>query len=113
MRSVTVANKPLASESLGDGAYRIRLDANRPAKINYTWTVALNDLKFEKGHYRIPLQTTMPVQSYAVKVAIDPNGPWMHFKKETKYAWTSFASVKQEEVKRFFGSCSVGIRAKK
>ena len=112
MMSVTVGNKTLASESLGNGAYRIRLEAHRPAEISYTWTIALNGLKFEKGHYRIHLQTTMPVQSYTLKVAIDPNGPWVQSKDATQHEWTSFDSGKQDALNRFFGSCSVGIRAK-
>ena len=112
MASVSVGNESLAFESQGAGAYCVRLGAHRPEGISYARTIALNDLKFEKGHYRIHLQATMPVQAYTLKVAIDPNGPWMHFNDAAKYAWTSFSSGKQDTSKRFFGSCGVGIRPK-
>jgi len=111
MTSIAAGNESLAFESLGAGAFRVHLAAHKPAEISYTWTIALSDLKFEKGHYRAQLQATMPVHSYELKVAIDPNGPWVHFKDVTKYEWTSFSSENQDALNRFFGSCSVAIRS--
>ena len=112
MVSVAAGNESLAFESLDTGGFRVRLAAHKPAEISYTWTIALNDLKFVKGHYRAQLQATMPVQSYKLKVAIDPDGPWVQFKDVTQSAWTSFSSGKQDTLTRFFGSCSLAIRAK-
>lgn len=112
MVSVAVGNDSMPFESLGAGAFHVSLAADKPAEITFVWTIALTDLKFEKGHYRAQLQATMPVQSYELKVAIDPDGPWVQFKDATKYGWTSFSSGKQDTLTRFFGSCSVAIRAK-
>jgi hypothetical protein len=112
MVSVAAGNDVLVFDSLGAGAFRVRLSTHEPAEISYTWTIALNDLKFEKGHYRAQLQATMPVQSYKLRVAIDPDGPWVQFKDATQSGWTSFSSGKQEALTRFFGSCSLAIRAK-
>lgn len=112
MLSVAAGTESLASESLGAGAFRIRLGTRKPAEMSYVWTIDLDDLKFEKGHYRAQLQTTLPVYAYKLKVAIDPNGPWVHFKDANKHGWTSFSSENPDALERFFGSCSVGIRAK-
>lgn len=112
MTSVASGNESLPFESLGAGAFRVRLGAGEPAEISYTWSIALSDLKFEKGHYRAQLQAALPVHSYKLKVTIDPNGPWVQSKDATQHEWTSFDSGKQDALNRFFGSCSVGIRAK-
>ncbi|MFC1763121.1 hypothetical protein ACFL6U_13695 [Planctomycetota bacterium] len=112
LTSVVAEEREWAFEAIDARTYRIETLTSPPGQVTYTWTVALSELKYEKGQYRVELQTGVAVPFYQVDVSIDATGPWMYFQGTGELEFTPFDSGQTNTVRSVFGSCGLCIKAK-
>lgn len=114
LEAALLNGEPLPFQKTGDGTYTIELPLDKLAeggkKLICQWHVSLSDLRNEQGATITILRSLIPVTSYALKVAVDPQSGFELTKEPTGLWCTPFTWGGGGKTGSQFGSCGLMIR---
>jgi len=112
LTSVLLGETPIPFEATGPGRFNLQLPLDQltagRTKITCTWTLVLPDLEKESWH--VPLKALIPVVSYKLKVALDPDSGWQYVKDAAQSSWVPFSIGNPPQPAREFGTCGLGLQ---
>jgi hypothetical protein len=116
LTSVSIGDTVVPFEPAGAGQFKLRLPLEKLAagqtKITCQWTVPLADLEKADYGYQAKLKALVPVVSYKLTVALDPDSAWEYVKDPSQSSWVPFTGRGAEPVTKF-GSCGIEIQRRK
>ena len=115
LTSVTIGDAPVSFAPSGAGRYELQLPLDKllagQTKITCTWTLVPDDL--EKTSRNVPLQSLVPVVSYKLTVALDPDSGWEYAKDPSQSSWVPFSIGNPSKHTTNFGACGLGLQKRK
>ena len=115
LTSVSIGDTVVPFEVADAGQFKLQLPLEKllagQTKITCTWTPVLADL--ETASQNVPLKSLVPVVSYKLAVAVDPDSGWEYVKDPGQSTWVPFFSNGNPEPRTAFGTCGLGIQKRK
>ena len=115
LTSVALGDTPVPFELVGAGQFKLQLPLDKllagQTKITCKWTLVLADL--ETATNNVPLKSLVPVVSYKLAVAVDPDSGWQYVKDPTQSTWVPFSIGNPEKPTADFGVCGLGLQKRK
>ena len=112
LTSVSLGDTPVPFELAGAGQYKLQLPLDKllagQTKVTCTWTLVLADLGKESNN--VPLKSLVPVVSYKLSVAVDPDSGWEYVKDPSQSSWVPFSIGNPPKPATDFGVCGLGLR---
>ena len=95
LTSVAIGDTVVPFEVAGAGQFKLQLPLEKllagQTKVTCTWTLVLPDL--ETASQNVPLKSLVPVVSYKLAVALDPDSGWEYIKDPSQSSWVPFTSA--------------------
>jgi len=112
LTSVSLGDTPVPFEPAGAGQYKLQLPLDKllahETKLTCIWTVAFADL--ETASRKVPLKSLIPVVSYKLAVALDPDSDWEYIKDASQLSWVPFRIGNPPKPGTDFGTCGLGLQ---
>ncbi|MCX5643657.1 MAG: hypothetical protein NTZ17_03075 [Phycisphaerae bacterium] len=117
LTSVSIGDAAVPFEPAGAGQFKLRLPLEKllagQTKVTCKWTVPLADLEKAVYGYQAMLKALVPVVSYKLTVALDPDSGLESAKDPTQLSWVPFSIGNPPEPKAEFGSCGIAVQKRK
>jgi len=115
LTSVSLGDTPVPFELAGAGQYKLQLPFDKllagQTKVTCTWTLILADL--ETASKNVPLKSLVPVVSYKLSVALDPDSGWEYVKDPSQTSWVPFSIGNPPKPATDFSVCGLGLQKRK
>jgi hypothetical protein len=115
LTSVAVGDTPVPFEPTGAGQYELQLPLDKllagQTKVTCTWTLVLDDLELAGNN--VPLKSLVPVVSYKLSVALDPDSGWEYVKDPSQSSWVPFSIGNPPKPMTDFSVCGLGLHKRK
>ena len=111
----SLGDTPVPFELAGAGQFKLQLPLDKllagQTKVTCTWTLVLADLETESNN--VPLKSLVPVVSYKLAVAVDPDSGWEYVKDPSQSSWVPFSIGNPPKPATDFGVCGLGLQKRK
>ncbi|MBN1508103.1 MAG: hypothetical protein JW955_14725 [Sedimentisphaerales bacterium] len=112
LTSATIDDAPVRFEPAGPGKYKLHLPLDKleagQTRITCQWTLVLANL--EQASHNVPLKSLIPVVSYRLAVALDPDSGWEYVQDPSQSSWVPFSIGNPSKPGADFGVCGLGLR---
>jgi hypothetical protein len=112
LTAVTVGDTAVPFASTGPGQYKLQLPLDKllagQTRVTCTWTLVLPDM--ETASQNVPLKSLVPVVSYKLAVALDPDSGWQYVKDPSQPYWVPFSIGNPPQPATDFGTCGLGLQ---
>jgi len=114
LTSVSLGGTPVPFEPTGAGQYKLQLPLDKllagQTKVTCTWTLPLTDLEKADYGYQVVLKSLVPVVSYKLTAALDPDSGLEFTKAPGQSTWVPFSIGNPPKPMTDFGSCGIAVQ---